>query len=267
MFRLLIIVCALCSTLFAKPLVLVSVAPQKYLIEQIAGDQVSVAVIVPDGASPHTYEPTPKQMVKLGGGDVWFRIGESFESRLLSVFGPTMEIVDQRDGIDLLHAGCCCCHDGHDPHIWLSPSLLKQEAKQIEAVLSRYCPEKSSLFQKNYLGLCNRLEKLDEQISEKLEMKRGSAILVSHPAFGYFCRDYGLKQIAIETEGKEPSSRRTLELIDEARKANICSVYLQQQYSMRGGKKIAKELGAEIVMVNPYDEDVISNLTFFAATL
>ncbi len=255
------------EVLVAQPRVLVSVAPQKFLVEQIAQDRVKVDVIVPDGASPHTYEPTPRQAVALGKGDVWFRIGESFETRLIKILESKMEIIDQREGLDLLKDGCCGCKDSSDPHIWLSPALLKKEAEQITEVLSRRSPESAPFFRKNYAVLCKKIDLLDEEIAFLLRDKWGEAILVSHPAFGYFCRDYGLRQIAIEADGKEPSTKRVLELLKEAREASISSVYLQRQYSMRGGERIAKELQAKVIMVDPYEEDVISNLKLFAKTL
>lgn len=253
--------------LFAQPKVLVSIAPQKYLVEQIAEDRVRVEVIVPEGASPHTYEPTPRQAIGLTKGEVWFRIGESFEHRLIKLLESKVEIIDQREGLELLADRCCCCKEAVDPHIWLSPVMLKKEAEQIAHVLSRRYPESAPFFQKNCVRLCQRIDLLHQEISDLLKGKEGEAILVSHPAFGYFCKEYGLKQIAIEADGKEPSTKRILELLEEARNASVSSVYLQKQYSMKGGEKIAKHLQAKVVMVNPYEEDVLTNLKMFAETL
>ncbi|MCH9609212.1 MAG: High-affinity zinc uptake system binding-protein ZnuA [Chlamydiales bacterium] len=255
--------------LSAQPKILVSIAPQKYLVEQIGEERVSVEVIVPDGASPHTYEPTPRQAIGLAKGEIWFRVGESFEHRLIKILNrKKVDIVDQREGIDLLPLECCCHSvEAHDSHIWLSPSLLKLQGKQITRVLSEHYPESTSFFEKNYAALCLKLDTLDQEITSLLENREGAALLVTHPAFGYFCREYGLKQISIEQEGREPSSKQLINLLAEARTASIRSVYLQKQYSVKGGQKIAKELNAKTVMIDPYKEDVIANLKFLAETL
>lgn len=250
------------------PKVLVSVAPQKYLVSRIADDRIEVDVIVPSGASPHTYEPTPRQAMALQKGTLWFRIGESFENKLAKVLEKKMVIVDQRDGIELLPT-CGCCHskDGYDSHIWLSPRLLKQLASQITLALSAKFPESSHFFKENLITLHQELDELDALIALELEGKACEAMLVSHPAYAYFCRDYGLHQIAIEQEGKEPSAKQLLNILKQAKEAEIHSVLLQKQYSQKGGERIAKALGAKIILVDPYQEDVLDNLRQLASIL
>ncbi len=269
MHRFFLILLLLSASLYAQPRVAVSIAPQKYLVERIAEDRLLVDVIVPDGASPHSYEPTPKQTVTLQKSSVWFRIGEGFEQRLVGVLAPKMIIVDQREGIDLLPASGCCCSnkDAHDSHIWLSPTLLKSQAKQITTVLCQRFPESAAFFQNNFKSLSLELDQLNDEISEMLEGRKGTTMLVSHPAFGYFCREYDLKQISIENEGKEPTTKQLLALIEEARDAEIGAVFLQRQYNVKGGERVAHALNAKVVMVDPYREDVIANLKFLAEVL
>jgi len=266
--KFLILLLILGAPLFAKPRVLVSVAPQKYLLSRLAGDRISVDVIVPEGVSPHSYEPSPRQTMVIQRSAVWFRIGEGFEARLVPTLKSKLHVVDQREGIDLLPT-CGCCHDveGFDPHIWLTPALLKHLSTQMAQVLSQHFPESAPYFAINLRTLHAELEQLDETISVLLRGKEGSSVLVTHPAYGYFCRQYGLHQIPIEQEGKEPSAKQILSILDQARRADVHSVLLQKQYSMKGGERIAKALGAKVVLVDPYREDVLDNLRELAAIL
>lgn len=248
------------GSLQAQMHVLVSIAPQKYLVERIGGDQVFVEVIVPPGANSHTYEPTTKQMLAAQKGQIWFRIGESFENRMLSVLRDT-HILDQREGIELIQAGCgCCTHDAHDPHIWLSPRLLKVQAAQIAQTLCEHDPAHAELFQKNLAILEEECACLDLACAADFLKSQQKLILVSHPAFGYFCRDYGLEQLSIEMEGREPTPRYVTELIIKARARGVRTVFLQQQHNPKGGNRIAHELGAKTTYIDPYVENVLANI-------
>lgn len=251
----------LCGIAEAKTQVLVSIVPQKFLVERIGGEHVAVHVIVPPGANSHTYEPTPRQTVLAQKGEIWFRMGESFENRLLPSLQRNTRIIDQRQGLNLIEMGCgCCTSDAHDPHIWLSPKLLKIQANQIAQILSEHDPEHIKLFVANLSLLEAELDQLDKECTALFSRVEQKNILVSHPAFGYFCRDYGLTQISIEMEGREPTPRYLTQLIEKARSCEIRTVFLQKQHNPKGGKRIAKELKAETVFVDPYVENVIENL-------
>ncbi|MCH9611362.1 MAG: High-affinity zinc uptake system binding-protein ZnuA [Chlamydiales bacterium] len=246
--RLPFILLFLFGSLLAKPLVLVSVPPQKFLVESIAGDACDVEVLVPSGSSPHTYEPKARQIDRIQEAAIWFRIGEGFESRLLSL---VKNIVDPRENLDLLG---CRCHGGADPHIWLSPKLLKSQAVQIHREL------KSILecdLEENLALLLTQLDELDDSLSKR---EFPEAILVSHPAFGYFCRDYGIEQLSVEMEGKEPSVRQLTSLIKTVQERELGTIFLQRQYSKRGGLRVAKRLDLQVHYLDPYAEDVIANL-------
>lgn len=237
--------------------VLVSIAPQKFIVEQIGKENVSVSVIVPTSASSHSYEPSPRQIVAMKEGKIWFRLGETFEERLLKVLPHTL-IIDQRDGIDLI--GCSCCTGGGaDPHTWLSPRLLVIQARQIANVLASYDPPHAKLYQQNFIKLERELVALDQEMRRVLS-EAPKTLLVSHPAFGYLCRDYGLEQLTIEMEGREPTPRYLTALIAKARKLNIKTVFVQKQHAVRGGERVAKELGVPCVTLDPYAENVIENL-------
>ncbi len=228
---------------------------------------VSVEVIVPPGVSSHSYEPTFNQLFTIKKGDIWFRIGESFEKQLLSVIKKDGIVVDQRDGIDLLPLTCShhsLDREAYDPHIWLSPPLLKIAAKQIAKTLSHYHPERASFYQKNLNALLTELDSLDKEISNTLSSKKERVILVSHPAFGYFCHNYGIEQLSIEMEGQEATPIDITDLLRQARALNIGYVFLQKQHNTKGGKWIAHALGAKTIFLDPYAEDVIENLKTIA---
>ena len=251
----------LCAAAEAKTPVLVSITPQKFLVERIGGEHVTVTVIVPPGANSHTYEPTPRQMVSVQKGEIWFRLGESFENRLLPSLQRTTRIIDQREGVDLIEMGCGCCNaDAHDPHIWLSPRILKIQATQIAQILSEHDPEQERYFANNLSLLEKEFDQLDQECVTLFNKTLQKNILVSHPALGYCCRDYGLNQLSVEMEGREPTPRYLMELIKKARSCDIQTVFLQKQHNPRGGKRVAKELNAETVFVDPYVENIIENL-------
>lgn len=245
----------------AEPLVLVSVAPEKFLVEKIAGEHLTVQVIVPSGASPHSFEPSMRQMVDVAQAKVWFRIGEGFETGLKTALAPHMEIIDLREGIDLLPLTCCHAdRDAHDSHIWLSPALLITQAKTISQALQRHFPQFAQTFENRCAELVTELTALDQALKQQLNSSSKTCVLVSHGAFGYFCRDYGLRQITIEVEGKEPSARHVSSLIQLARAHNICHILVQPQYSQKGAQRIAHALNASIQVIDPYAENVIDTL-------
>lgn len=250
------------------PTVLVSVAPYKLFIEKIAGDTVDVSLMVPAGASAHTYEPTPRQMIAAGKAAAWFTIGESFEGRAipaLKAHHPDMAIVDLRQGVDMIAAdpltGCCCCHaNSQDLHIWLSPKQVQIQARTIALALSKLFPQNQARYQEGLNQLLNELKALNEQISEQLLPLKHRLILVSHPAYAYFCRDYGLQQMSIEFEGKDPTPLQLTNLLNQARAAHIKKVFIQPQYNNKGAKLFAKELGAEIITLDPYSEHYFDSM-------
>lgn len=253
----------------AAPAVLVSIGPYKLFIEKIAGDTVEPILMVPAGASTHTYEPTPKQMIVASRADIWFTIGESFEARALQALqahNPKMAAVDLRQGVSMINVspgsgGCSCCHaHGQDPHIWLSARQDKIQVKTIADALSRRYPENAEYYQKNLEGLLEELDKLDADIVSILKPVQQRTILVSHPAYAYFCRDYGLKQLSIEFEGKDPTPLQLTRVLNEARAEHINKVFVQLQYSSKGARLFANELGAKVIVLDPYSEDFFSSM-------
>jgi len=266
--RLLFLLLLFASPLLASPKILVSIAPEKYLVDRITNNTLDVEILVPSGASPHSYEPSLRQMMDVFQCVLWFRIGENFENQVVEVLSPHMEIIDLREGVELLPLSCCHhSKDAHDSHTWLSPKLLKIQAVAIAEGLKQQFPEHSPLFIENLSSLLNELDLLDQDITKQLDSRKIDTILVSHPAFGYFCREYGLKQLSIEVEGKEPSPKQVTSLLKEARLHKIRQVYVQPQYSRKGADRVAHELKAQIVLLDPYEEDVVGNLRTLAKVI
>jgi zinc transport system substrate-binding protein len=255
------------------PLLLVSVAPHKFFVERIGGDTVDVELMVPAGASPHTFEPTPKQMLRASRADMWLQIGEGFEPRAtkaLKSHHSEMILVDLRKGIDLItdsnsdggHCHCCSSASGscEDPHFWLSLRQAKQQAKTIADALSARYPLHEKLYRSRLQLFLGELEKLDLELTSLLKPLKGKTIMVSHPAYAYFCRDYDLKQLSVEFEGKDPTPQQLTRILNKARQEKIKRIYIQVQYNSKGAKLIAKEIGAEVVTLNPYAENYLENM-------
>lgn len=244
--------------------VLVSVAPYKYFVELIAGNAVVVDVMVPAGASSHTYEPTPKQMMTAGKADIWFFLGESFEDKAkeaLKSHNPKMVFTDLRKGVDLIKTHQCAKHSGcEDLHIWLSPKQAKIQAKNIAETLVAVYPDYKDIFNSNLAIFLQELTDLDQQIGLILKNMPNRTVMVGHPAYAYMARDYNFNQLPVEMEGRDPSPQQLTKILNEARAANIKKIFTQPQYSNKGAKLIADQIGAQIVSVDPYSADYLSSM-------
>lgn len=255
---------------FAAPTVLVSVSPYKFFVEKIAGDTVQVAVMVPAGASAHTYEPSPKGMLEASRGDIWFLIGEPFETKAsaaITSHNPEMTLIDLRKGVDLIssdphhkyHVHCTCCNC-EDLHIWLSARQGRIQAKTIADALAARYPSHRAQYMENLSKFQLELEQLDHEITEALKPLKNRVILVSHPAYGYYCRDYQLDMLSIEFEGKDPTPRQLTQVITDAQKNKIQKIFTQMQYSSKGARLIAQQIGAQVVELDPYSEHYFDSM-------
>ncbi|MGI6566831.1 MAG: metal ABC transporter solute-binding protein, Zn/Mn family [Limnochordia bacterium] len=264
-----------------KPIsVFVSILPQKYFVERIAGSSVKVSVMVQPGASPETYEPSPRQMAELAEAQIYFRIGVPFEDAWLERIqrsNPRLLMVDTRDGIALKPI------DGHhhhgepddaphpdglmDPHIWLSPALVKQQAKTITEALAALDPGNRGPYEHNYRLFVEDLEAADRQIRSILADVQGRKFMVFHPAWGYFADAYDLVQVPIEIEGKEPNARQLAQVIDLARREGIRTIFVQSQFNMKPAEAVARAIQAQVVQLDPLAEDYLDNLISMAQAI
>lgn len=256
-----------------KPFVLVSVAPHKFFVEKIAADTVKVGLMVPAGASSHTFEPSPRQMIEAGQADIWFQIGESFEPKAtaaLKAHHPNMQFVDLRKGLDLIYDTDCAgghCHCAQhaaegcaDPHFWLSSRQAKIQAKTMAEALSLRYPQHAKLYAEKLEAFSKELDALDHEITAILAPLKNRTIMISHPAYAYFCRDYQLKQLSIEFEGKDPSPQQLTRILTAARQENIKTIFIQMQYNNKGARLIAGEIGAKVVTLDPYAENYFATM-------
>ena len=269
--------------------VFVSIVPQQYFVQQIGKDKVDVSVMVQPGASPATYEPKPAQMVKLSQTRLYFSIGVPFETFWLDKIAsanPDMTIVHTDKGIEK-HPMAAHHHEkeyqadhyddktkieadhdheddhGHaglDPHIWLSPKLVKIQAGYMLDALATTDPENKDFYTANYTAFIKEIDALDQDLTRMLTDNAGMQFMVFHPAWGYFARDYNLKMIPIEIEGKAPKPAKLQELIAHARVEGIKVVFVQPQFSTKSAELVAKEINGQVMRANPLALDWLDNM-------
>ena len=268
--------CTMLSTVYAaeepsgKIRVFVSIIPQAYFVERVGGEYVEVEVLVGPGQSPATYEPTPRQMSQLASSRVYFRIGVPFEKvfmpKISSAFSQ-LSIVDTSAGVPLLYFNQSDGRQVADPHIWLDPKRVKIQAETICTELIRLAPDHTDVFRQNLKAFQEDLDAVDASIAETLETLRGSTLYVFHPAFGYFAQSYGLQQVAIEIEGKQPSARQLSDLINRARDEKVKIIFVQPQYSKKNAQTIARAISGAVVPINPLPEDYLDELRMMASVI
>lgn len=240
-----------------KKRVLLSVAPYSEIVRSIAGDNIIIDVLVPQGVNFHTYEPTPRAISEAAQSAIWFCIGEPFEKKaslVLQERNVEMRIVDLRKNLSLIMEEGCHHKDHHeesDPHIWLSAKMMQIQAETICDALIAAFPAEEKQFVAGKNKLVQQLQQLDEDIEHVLEEERGGLLFVSHPAYGYFCRDYGLSQMSIEQEGKEPGPRYITSFIKQAKEHQMKAIFVQPQHSDKAAKLIAKLLHVDVVVLDP----------------
>jgi zinc transport system substrate-binding protein len=270
--------------------VFASIAPQRWFIEKIGAGRVAVSVMVPAGADAHTFEPKPKQMAELSQAALYFAVGIDFERAWLKKFSaasPRMRVVHTEEGIERIpmraHAAAHAKpagsggggkgahghgHDhagGPDPHIWLSPPLVKLQAGRIRDALIQADPQGRPVYEEGHRALLEEIDLLDAELKALFADRRGARFMVLHPSWGYFAQAYGLEQVSVEIEGKDPKPAQLQELIREARAEGIRAVFVQPQFSAKSAELIARAIGARVVTADPLAEDWAANLRDVAA--
>ena len=244
-----------------KPGIAVTIEPQRYFTEAIAGDKFDVISIVPKGSSPETYDPTPQQLVSLGDSKAYLRIGyigfeQVWMDRLIDNT-PHIQIFDTSKDIDLIlgeahdhgdhqHAG------GVEPHIWNSTNNALIIARNTYKALCQLDKENEAYYLNRYDSLCQRIMHTDSIIRKTLQQPgTAQSFMIYHPALSYFARDYGLQQISIEEGGKEPSPAHLKDLVDLCRQEDVRIIFIQPEFDRRNAEIIARETGTGIVPINP----------------
>lgn len=269
--------------------VFVSIVPQKYFVQQIGKDRVHVQVMVEPGASPATYEPKPKQMVDLSKTRIYFAVGVPFETAWLekiAAANPKIKVVHTDHGIEKLpmaahrhdkkpgtsHEDRHPKHDerdpqkgrhkhaGLDPHVWLSPPLVKIQARTILAALQEIDPGHQRLYEGNFREFAAKIDRLDADLKAMFAGKQGLQFMVFHPAWGYFAHAYGLQQVPVEIEGKDPKPAQLKKLIEHARAHGVRVVFVQPQFPTKSAELVAREIGGQVAFADPLAEDWTANL-------
>ncbi len=231
--------------------IIVSIEPLRYFAEQIAGDRFVIKSMVPKGSNPETYEPTASQMIDLSKSDMYVKVGQiGFERawmKKLEKNAPHTIIIDSSEGIEMINT----MHGHPDPHTWMSTQNAVIIARNIYRALSAVDAKDSLFFKSNLENLVSRINILDTHIREQLTRDKSTAFLVYHPSLTYFARDYRLRQIPIEEEGREPSVSQLMNTVKIARESNAKCLFLQKEFDNRNTRVVAKETGVEVIKIDP----------------
>ena len=283
------------SSVWAEPLrVFASVIPIQTFVQKVGGEHVDARAMVRPGFNPHTYDPTPQQISALAGAALYVRTGVPFEQawmeRIRSA-NPDMQVIDAREGIALREMEAHA-HDEHhsedehdrraegevqhddqnarepdqkqaherDPHVWVSPPLVRHMIGIIRDKLTELGPEHAEAFARNHDAFVAELDTLDRDLHELLDPLPNRRFMVFHPAWGYFADTYGLTQVPIEREGKEPGARALAALIDQAKADRVKVVFVQPQFDKRQARQVAEAIGGAVVAVDPLAADYVDNL-------
>lgn len=273
----------------SKPSIVVSILPQKYFLDRIGGDRITVNVLAGEGQNPHSYDPTPKQMADLGNTAAWILSGTDFETALkpkvISQYSSLI-IVDGTAGVTFRkleeHR-----HEGDrehglegeknhqenkngvniDRHTWLGWKPAKIMAGHMKDALIRIDPAGKDFYESNYQALVNDIDSVFNNLKKNLRPLSGKTVLVFHPAFGYFLDEFGLEQEAVETGGKEPNAKALAALIEDAKSDKAPAIFVQSQFPVNAAKTVADAVGAEVIMLDPLSPDWLENIKRMGSAL
>jgi zinc transport system substrate-binding protein len=257
-----------------KPEVTVTIMPQKYIAEKIAGDHFTIHVMIPPDANPHHFDPAPRQVINLANSKLYLKIGYiDFELAWISKLEqeyPSVRFVDTSEGVELLddeNSDCGHLHGNIDPHIWSSPNNMKIIAANTVKAFIWLDPENKETYLDNLKQFELELDSLDSHIRRKLSQLATRSFIIYHPALTYFARDYGLQQIAIEHEGKESSVRHFRSIVNIAREQNIRTVFVQKQFNRDEARTLEKEISGKIITIDPLAYEWDEQMIFIAEQL
>ena len=264
--------------IFSNINAVVSILPEQTFVKAIGGDKVSVSLMVLPGNSPHTYEPKPSQMKDVAKATLYFAIGVEFENVWLSKFknlNSTMQVIDLTHNIQMFKMQAHTEHDehghqehddhkkheGNDPHVWTSPDNVKIIAGNIYEALAKTDPTNERYYKQNYDTFISLIAETDSKVKSILSNKpKGTKFMVFHPSWGYFAEAYGLKQLPVELEGKNPKPKELINLIKEAKEEQISAIFTQPEFSDSIAKVMANELHIKVIKVSPLAPDWSENL-------
>jgi len=261
--------------------VVVTLTPQIEFVERVGGDRVRVVLMVPPGASPHTYGPTPSQMREIASASAYFKVGSGVEfetawlDKLLGV-NPSLPVIDGAEGIELIggahdedehHEDELNHHTGTDPHVWLSPVNAKRMVENLAAGLADVDPDNSGKYRANADAYLAELDELDTYVRQRFEGKTDRTFLTYHPSFSYLAREYDLDQLGIEHEGKGPTPQALGQAIDDARAHDLSFVFVNPQFSTRPAETIAREIDGTTRPLDPLPRAYVTDMRILTDAL
>ncbi len=227
-------------------IITVTIEPYRFLVEHIAGPDWHVVSLMPKGANPETLDPSPRQITALSDSRAYMLVGglgfENVWRDKIAAIHPHLYMVDTSKGIER-YAG--------DPHLWTSPDNMIVIARNVCDALCRMDSVGHDEYCKRLVAFEELIRETDTQISESLRNIRGASFLIFHPSLTYFARLYGLNQLSIEHDGKEPSASHIQTIIEQAKEHGVKTVFVQQEFDKKNSEVIARELGADIVTIDP----------------
>ncbi len=258
------------SVLFSQETinVTVTILPQKYFVEKIAGEKAQVEVMIPPGGNPATYDLSTKKVKNLSKTKIYFKVGYlpfelSWMSKIKSS-NPSIKVIDTSIGVDLIKSNRHHHEEdnssGIDPHIWLSPKEVKIQTKNILDAFIKTDPKNTEFYLKNYENFLSEIDFVQRSLQDSFNSMKIHKILVFHPSWGYLARDFNLEQIAIESEGKNPTPRALKKLIKTAKKNGIKVIFLQKQFPTTSAQIIAEEIDGTVVFIDPLAENWTENM-------
>jgi len=248
--------------------VVVTILPQVEFVENVGGDRVKVTVMVPPGASPHTYEPKPAQLKALAEATLYAKVGSGVEFELvwmekLLATSKEMVVMDCSKGVELQEMVAEDEDEHHgamDPHIWLSPANARIMVRNICDGLAEVDPDNRHYYEQNRDAYLQQLAEIDREIRDGLAAVKNRRFMVYHPAFGYFAREYNLIMIPLEIEGKEPTAAGLTHLIEQAKAHDIRVIFAEPQFDPKSAEVVAEAIGGEVVLIDPLARDYTGNL-------
>lgn len=250
-----------------EKIIAVSILPQKNFVEEVCGDNFEVVTMIPPGASPETYEPTPAEMKSLEQASVYFSMGvPSEQNYILPNIKSGTDVVDLHKLVARSHQELDI-NGERDPHIWLSPKRVMAMVSIIAETLGGIDSEKAELYNENTLNYIEKLSQLEQEVSSMFAQKKNRDFIVFHPSFGYLADDYGLNMYALEEHGKEATAKGLAEMTDFAKQKRIKTIFYQAENSGKQALAFAEEIGGKAVSLNPLAENYITNFKSMAQAI
>lgn len=251
-----------------KPIVAVSIVPEVEFVKAVSGDDFNIVTMVPSGASPENYEPTPLEKQKFEKASIYFSMGVPTEkNNILPNISENTKLIKLDEEVSKEYEDLTFENAGRDPHIWLSPKRVIVMVKKIANELGELKPENQQKYQENASKYIQQLEDVILQIDSKLSEKENKKFIVYHPAFAYLAEEFNMEMYALEEEGKEATVESLKEKVDLAKKEGIKYIFYQAEIDSSQSKSFAEEIGGQAMMLEPLAENYIENLNKMAELL